>query len=212
MAIVSRQFSDTTTPSESSPTSDTEKSPTISRSPLFSGKKVAPKRFQLSFDEYQKQRRTLRTRQRLAGLPFGVTALIASSCASAYMFPNMFDAPPEQIQPILGMDPMIFCGLCGVASAGVGFVAGTAVFKSVWRIWNKTVAQNLQEREADFLERVTSRRASTYSKFEDDYYGENIKNVSDYRQWLREQQKKQRIADKYDSKEESKDQVNTEAA
>jgi len=44
-----------------------------------------------------------------------------------------------------GMDPMIFCGLCGVASAGVGFVAGTAVFKSVWRIWNKTVAQNLQE-------------------------------------------------------------------
>ena len=101
MAIVSRQFSDTTTPSESSPTSDTEKSPTISRSPLFSGKKVAPKRFQLSFDEYQKQRRTLRTRQRLAGLPFGVTALIASSCASAYMFPNMFDAPPEQIQPIL---------------------------------------------------------------------------------------------------------------
>ena len=74
------------------------------------------------------------------------------------------------------------------------------------------VAKPVFQREADFLERITSRRASTYSKFEDDYYGENIKNVSDYRQWLREQQKKQRIADKYDSKEESKDQVNTEAA
>ena len=40
---------------------------------------------------------------------------------------------------------MIFCGLLGVASAGVGFVAGTAAFKSLWRVWNKDVAQNLQE-------------------------------------------------------------------
>ena len=44
-----------------------------------------------------------------------------------------------------GMDPMIFCGLLGVASAGVGFAAGSAMFKSVWRVWNKEMAQNLQE-------------------------------------------------------------------
>lgn len=209
-AIANRQFSDTTSTDVTD--SPNERSPTISRSPLFSGKKVAAKRFTLSFDEYQKMTRKLRTRQRLAGLPFGVTALLASSCASAYMFPNMFDATPEQIQPILGMDPMIFCGLLGVASAGVGFVAGSATFKSLWRVWNKDIAQNLQEREADFLARISSRRASTYNKFEDDYYGENIKNVGDYRQWLREQQKKQRIADKYDSKEQAKSEVSTEAA
>ena len=40
---------------------------------------------------------------------------------------------------------MIFCGLLGVASAGVGFAAGPAMFKSVWRVWNKEMAQNLQE-------------------------------------------------------------------
>ena len=40
---------------------------------------------------------------------------------------------------------MIFCGLLGVASAGVGFAAGSAMFKSVWRVWNKDMAQNLQE-------------------------------------------------------------------
>ena len=40
---------------------------------------------------------------------------------------------------------MIFSGLCGVASAGVGFIAGTAIFKSVWHVWNKEIAQNLQE-------------------------------------------------------------------
>ena len=44
-----------------------------------------------------------------------------------------------------GMDPMIFCGLLGVASAGVGFAAGSAMFKSVWRVWNEEMAQNLQE-------------------------------------------------------------------
>ena len=44
-----------------------------------------------------------------------------------------------------GMDPMIFCGLLGVASAGVRFAAGSAMFKSVWRVWNKEMAQNLQE-------------------------------------------------------------------
>ena len=42
---------------------------------------------------------------------------------------------------------MIFCGLLGVASAGVGFAAGSAMFKSVWRVWNKDRAQNLQEVE-----------------------------------------------------------------
>lgn len=99
IAILSRQFSDAATPEGTD--AATERSPTISRSPLFSGTKVAPKRFQLSFDEYQKLMRKLRTRKRLAGLPFGVSALIASSCVSAYMFPNMFDATPEQIQPIL---------------------------------------------------------------------------------------------------------------
>lgn len=97
--IASRQFSETNSPVEE--VTDSEKSPTVSRSPLFSGNKLTPKRFQLSFDEYQKRRRKLRTLQRLAGLPFGVTGLLASSCACAYLFPNMFDATPEQIQPIL---------------------------------------------------------------------------------------------------------------
>lgn len=44
-----------------------------------------------------------------------------------------------------GMDPIIFCGLCGVASAGVGFAAGTAAFKSLWKIWNKDLATKMLE-------------------------------------------------------------------
>lgn len=100
MAILNRPFSEHTTPSGSDDVAS-ERSPTVSRSPLFSGQKVAPKRFQMSFEEFQKLRRKLRTRQRLAGLPIGMTALLTSSVVSAYMFPNMFDATPEQIEPIL---------------------------------------------------------------------------------------------------------------
>ena len=99
MATLNRPFCDSTTPVSANVSS--ESSQTISRSPLFSGQKVAPKRFQLSFEEFQKLRRKLRTRQRLAGLPVGMTALLTSSVVSAYMFPNMFDATPEQVEPIL---------------------------------------------------------------------------------------------------------------
>lgn len=59
------------------------------------------KKFDLAFEEYQKLRRKLRSTQRVAGLPIGAAALMTSSAVSAYLNPNMFDAPPEQIQPIL---------------------------------------------------------------------------------------------------------------
>lgn len=99
MAILNRPYCDSSTSNESEVTK--ERCPTISRSPLFSGQKVTPKRFQLSFEEFQKLRRKLRTKQKLAGLPFGVTFLLTSCTATAYMFPNIFDATPEQIEPIL---------------------------------------------------------------------------------------------------------------
>ncbi|EDO40484.1 predicted protein [Nematostella vectensis] len=167
----------------------------------------SPKQFTLGFEEFQKLKRKVRARQRVAGLPVAAVALMTSSAVSAYLNPNMFDAPPDQIQPILGMDPLIFCGLCGVASAGVGYIAGSAIFGSIWRFFNRDTSKMLQERESDFLERITAKRASSFSKFEDDYYGENIKTLSDYRQWLREQQKKQKAADSLKKKsEESSEQ------
>lgn len=59
------------------------------------------KAFDLSFAEYQKLKRKIRSRQRIAGLPIAAVALVTSSAVSAYLNPNMFDAPPDQIQPIM---------------------------------------------------------------------------------------------------------------
>ena len=99
MAILNRPYCESS--SQSVPDTLKERSPTIKRSPLFSGQKITPKRFQLSFEEFQQLRRKLRTKQKLAGLPIGVTFLLASSTITAYMFPNIFDATLEQIEPIL---------------------------------------------------------------------------------------------------------------
>ena len=61
------------------------------------------------------------------------------------------------------------------------------------------------QREADFLERISSQRSLSFSKFEDDFYGESIKNLSDYRQWVREQQRKRKIEEKFEGKSQSEE-------
>jgi hypothetical protein len=43
------------------------------------------------------------------------------------------------------MDPLIFCGLCGVASAGVGYVVGSALFGSLWRLFNRDVSSKMEQ-------------------------------------------------------------------
>lgn len=50
------------------------------------------------------------------------------------------------------------------------------------------------QREKDFLERLDRHRFSEFQKFEDDYYGDKIANVGDYRQWVRQQDKKKEVA------------------
>ena len=64
-------------------------------------KRIKPKQFELSFEEYIKLKGSLRTRQRVAGMPFAVIGLGTSSVVSAYMFPEMFDATPENVQLIM---------------------------------------------------------------------------------------------------------------
>ena len=72
--------------------------------------------------------------------------------------------------------------------------------------WGLHYYHFLFQREVDFLERIVSHRASSYSKFEDDFYGESIKTLSDYRQWVRKQHEKKKIQEKYDQKKDTNDE------
>lgn len=65
------------------------------------GSKIPATRSTLPFEEFIENRGKLKFRSRIAGVPFGLLGLTASSMVSAYTFPNMFDTPPEEIQPIL---------------------------------------------------------------------------------------------------------------
>ena len=47
------------------------------------------------------------------------------------------------------------------------------------------------QRENDFLKRIQKYRFSDVSRYDDDYYADKVVTLSDYRQWVRQQQKRQ---------------------
>ena len=53
------------------------------------------------------------------------------------------------------------------------------------------------QRDEDFLQRIQKFRFSEFSRYEDDYYGDKIMTLSDYRQWIRQQQRKKESAEKF---------------
>ena len=56
----------------------------------------------MTFEEYRKLRKSLKTRGRVAGLPMAFLGMGISSFVNVhYVTPNMFDMTPEEIQPIL---------------------------------------------------------------------------------------------------------------
>ena len=63
--------------------------------------RIKPKQFDIGFEDYIKLKNSVRTRQRVAGMPFAFVGLGTSSVVSAYMFPEMFDATPENVQLIM---------------------------------------------------------------------------------------------------------------
>ena len=44
-----------------------------------------------------------------------------------------------------GLDPLVFCGICGVVSAGAGYAVGTQLFKTLWKVLNGNQARVLLE-------------------------------------------------------------------
>jgi len=156
------------------------------------------KKFNLSFADYLTLKSKLRMKQRIAGVPFAIGGIFLSSMVLTYTCPDMFDATPENVQLILGLDPIVFTGISGVVAGGIGYVVGTAAFKVAWRTFNRNAWYDLDARDRDFLQRLEKYRFGGDSHFEDDYYGESIKNLSDYRQWVRTHQKKKQNYEKYE--------------
>lgn len=60
----------------------------------------------------------------------------------------------------------------------------------------------LLQRDKDFLERLQKYRFSGVNKYDDDYYGDKVMTPSDYRQWIRQQQKRKETIQEVQSAKE----------
>ena len=59
------------------------------------------RKYSMSFAEYRKLKKSMKTRSKIAGIPMGFTGIGISSAISIQLNPRMFEMTPEEIQPIL---------------------------------------------------------------------------------------------------------------
>ena len=95
----------------------------------------------MPFEEFVEQRGMLKTRGRIVGVPFFLTGLVGSSLVLGEILPGLDPtANPEDIVPIMGLDPLVFGTICTLSSSIVSFFAGGAIFKAMWRLTNREKA------------------------------------------------------------------------
>jgi len=157
---------------------------------------TVPPRFNLTFEEYIQMKNKLKRNQRAFGVVIGMASGFGTSFALSTFNPQWFIpvATPEEIPLVFGMDPMMVVAGATALGLGCGFGVGGAIWKAVWSVGNRKSRADMDAREADFLNRLDRHRFIGDSKFEDDFYGGSIKNLSDYRQWVRLHQKKKEAA------------------
>ena len=127
-------------------------------------------------------------RQKTTAL-IGLSSSILGYSYSAYaLFPQYFKAEPILI---LGVDSLIFTGGC-VILISVFTTALFSILQNKVSLGIGTSAELYRERLLDFNRRLAFYRC-TYplaTSYGDDYWGDRILDLTDYRAWIRRQQEK----------------------
>ncbi|KAL0060535.1 TIM23 complex component [Marasmius tenuissimus] len=102
----------------------------------------------------------------------------------------------DPMQPILGLDPFMFYGICTAACMGFGYLLGPSLGNTIWRFTHRSYGDLIDSRDREFYQHIQKRRvdASLQSPTSPvpDYYGEKIGSLHQYRRWLRDQGKYRR--------------------
>lgn len=98
----------------------------------------------------------------------------------------------DPTQPVFGIDPLVLVGIGTAVGSVASFATGSALVGTLWRLFNRQRAAQIDAMQRDFYHRITQHRANvppnpTQLNFSFDYYGEKIGSVREYRQWLRRQ-------------------------
>merc|ERR1711953_24474 len=153
---------------------------------------ILPRRFNLTFEQYVEMKRSLHKKMRRGGTLCGLGVGSATAYHLVSLYPQYFqlDATPEKIPLLFGMDPIMVCAGGVFATAAIGYGVGSVCRKQLWRLMNRGKWNDMNARDADFLQRLDAHRYDGESKYEDNFYGENIRNLRDYKQWVWQNQMK----------------------
>lgn len=139
----------------------------------------------LSWTEYFRLRRTLRTSERAGALFGGAMMFLGSS----YYIAAVMDFDPD---PIWGMDPTIIYGAGIVGLSMCAAAGGLVASASWWRVAKGgSILRTIDIMDRQFFEHVKAvRPADLRLSLQNplpDYYAENVTSLAEYRTWLRKQ-------------------------
>ncbi|RKO93441.1 mitochondrial import protein Pam17, partial [Blyttiomyces helicus] len=141
----------------------------------------------------------LRNSRKNAERAGGIVGALQGFLGGSYYFGAVMDFDPSQQILGLGDPTMLYIGGAFVV-AGVGYFGGILAFGSIWRLTKSSAdLKALDVRDRDFFHRIQRHRPQEIAAVVPtvpgvggampDFYGEKIKSVADYRDWLRKQRK-----------------------
>jgi import inner membrane translocase subunit TIM23 len=151
----------------------------------------------LPWNEYFRLRQQRNRMRPVVGIPFFLGGYTA--------FAQFYEFSP--FEPILGVDPFIVVSACALLAGTATYQIGAGLGQFSWRLLHRKLPMDRMDKI--FFSKIQHYRAergnSPYvrqmsnarnllqfdqrSKNRQDFYGESIKSISDYRNWLRKERK-----------------------
>ncbi|KAI9571255.1 mitochondrial import protein Pam17 [Boletus coccyginus] len=145
----------------------------------------------ITWPEYLEIRRGKRRWETALTIPTSLLGLVGGA---AYFGSLETDAT----KPVMGIDPMIFYGICTMACTGLGYLFGPTIGSACWRMTHRRTLALIEAKDRDFYRHIVKNRVDPTAQSANnpvpDYYGEKIGSLHQYRQWLRDQAKFRRKA------------------
>lgn len=96
----------------------------------------------------------------------------------------------DPTETIFGFEVPIVMGVCLLGVGTLGYLAGPSMGNVVFKQMNRKGWQTFTKKNYAFLKRIELNRPDaskqSYSNPVNDYYGEKISSLKDYRRWLRD--------------------------
>jgi len=142
----------------------------------------------MGFKDFITMKKSLKIRQlAMAWSGFG-GGVLGYGALSYTWFPEYFGPEPTMI---MGFDSLV---MIGAGTVTLSLLTGGSLFylTSKTSLLLSRRSKQYNERLLDFNRRVNFHRCSSSTSLSDDYYGEKILDLTDYRFWVRNQQEKKK--------------------